>query len=112
MENWAEIRECINGILRRQHHHGTRCFLTTYQIAVLVNEKDNSLRGELPIGGMNAGRESFAGKIAKCLSNDIKRNEADGLEMRFFSMNGLDSFSFDNGNVPSGSECSMFRITS
>lgn len=112
MENWPAIRDCISGILRRQHYHGTRCFLTAYQIAVLVNEEDSSLRGDLPIGGLYAGPESFASKIARCLSNDVRRKETKGLEMQFFSMKGLDSFCFDNGNVPSGDEFSMFRITS
>lgn len=112
MENWPVIRDYINRILRNQHYHGIRCFLTAYQIAVLVNEEDSSLKGDLPIGGLKTGPESFAKHIAKCLTNDIRRKETKGLEMQCLSKKGPNLFCFHDGHVQSGVEFSRFRIIS
>jgi len=88
-------------------------FLTAYQIAVLVNSHDTELKGDLPIGGKGGGPgSSFAQRIAWHLSDDYKNNGAwdNRLDMKFFSIDGLDSFTFDNGHVPSANEFSMFSL--
>ena len=121
MKNWEQIRPVVEQVLRQQrftnsgNHHGKLCFLTAYQIAVLVDEHDNTLKGDLPIGGEGMGGESnsqsFAQQIALCLSRDISKNLSDDtIEMQFFSRAGLDAFTFDGGKVPSANEFSMFKV--
>ncbi|MGB4658957.1 MAG: hypothetical protein WBI07_07250 [Mobilitalea sp.] len=118
MQNWNLIRPIAAQILRQQQYrnsgpyNGTRCFLTAYQIAVLVNVQNPSLRGTLPIGGAGVGPDSFARQIAWHLSDDLNRNVFDGsLEIQFFSLAGLDEFTFDGKQIPSTDEFSMFRLT-
>ena len=117
MRIWNAIRPIVERILREQrymkdgNYNGEYCFLTAYQIAVLVNMQDATLRGPLPIGGEGVGPDSFAKQIAWHLSDDINRNVFKGnLEIQFLSIRGLDSFTFDSGNSPSVNEFSMFRL--
>jgi hypothetical protein len=117
MQNWNLIRPIVTQILRQQrytntgHYNGTPCFLTAYQIAVLVNRQNPALRGTLPIGGAGMGPDSFARQIAWHLSDDINRNYFNGnLEIQFLSLDGLDAFTFDGGHIPSVDEFSMFRL--
>lgn len=119
MQNWSLIRPVVAHVLGSQqytnsgNYNGTPCFLTSYQIAVLVDRIDPTLRGNLPIGGADAGPDSFARQIAWHLSDDVNRNAFNGsLEIQFFSIDGLDDFTFDGGRVPSSAEFAMFRLTS
>jgi len=113
MKNWEQIRPVVEQILRGKNYQGTPCFLTAYQLAVLVDKEDSSLKENLPIGGEGMGNkannQSFAQQIALSLSNDINKND-DTIEMQFFSIAGLDAFTFDGENTPSSNEFSMFRI--
>lgn len=118
MQNWDSIRKIVTEILQQEKYKGserytgTPCFLTAYQIAVLVNEKEPSLRGTLPIGGAGVGPNSFAQQIARHLSDDFNKNVFNGsLEIQFLSLAGLDMFTFDGGKIPSTDEFSMFRLT-
>ncbi|NCA92900.1 hypothetical protein EOM82_06610 [bacterium] len=118
MENWESIRPVVETILRQArcsrngNYDGEPCFLTAYQIAVLVDQTDNSLKGTLTIGGANEGPDSFAKQIAWHLSRDINDNYFnDKLEIGFFSIKGLDSFTFDNRKKPSADEFSMFKLS-
>jgi hypothetical protein len=121
MQNWnSEVRDAaVNGVLRVQKTvDGERCFISAYQIAVLVHRNDPSLKEDgLPIGGKGKGtdkNDSFAKQIAWHLSKDINNNTLNNVERRFFSINGLSKFAFtgDNGNecVPSDNEFTMFRL--
>lgn len=116
MQDWNRIRPLVEKILRQQrytnsgNYNGTPCFLTAYQIAVLVDQEDRTLKGNLPIGGVGVGHDSFARRIAWHLSDDINKDIFDGkLEIQFLSLAGLDDFTFDGGNRPSTDEFSMFR---
>lgn len=92
-------------------YNGEVCFLTAYQIAVLVDKNNATLKGSLPIGGKGVGGESFAKEIAFYLSKDINEDYFNQrLEIHFFSTLGLEDFLFDGGNKPSASEFSMFRL--
>lgn len=117
MQNWNLIRPIVAQILRQQQYRnsgnykGTPCFLTAYQIAVLVNTQNPTLRGSLSIGGAGVGPDSFARQIAWHLSDDINRNVFNGsLEIQFLSIAGLDTFTFDDGQIPATDEFSMFRL--
>lgn len=117
MQNWNLVRPLVAEILKKQRYNNsgnynkTSCFLTAYQLAVLVNAKDPTLRGTLPIGGTKVGPNSFARQIAWHLSDDINKNVFNGnLEIQFLSLKGLDAFTFDGGHVPSADEFSMFRL--
>jgi hypothetical protein len=119
MSDWNIIRPFVTQILQQQrytnsgNYHGTHCFLTAYQIAVLVDRMNPTLKGNLPIGGKNVGPDSFARQIAWHLSDDINRNTFNGnLEVQFLSLSGLESFIFDGGHTPSDNEFSMFRLLS
>ena len=93
------------------NYNGEPCFLTAYQIAVLLNKTDRTLKGTLPIGGEGVGPDSFARQIAWHLSQDFNNKVFDNkLEIQFLSTDGLDSFTFDGGHKPSLSEFSMFRL--
>lgn len=116
MQNWTLIRPLVVEILKQQHYTnsgkyiGTPCFLTAYQLAVLVNEQNPTLKGTLPIGGAGVGPNSFARQIAWHLSDDISKEVFNGdLEIQFLSLSGLETFTFDGGHVPSDNEFSMFR---
>lgn len=120
MFNWSLVRPIVEQVLRQHrytnsgNYNGTPCFLTSYQIAVLVNTINGTLKGSLPIGGKGMGPDSFARQIAWHLSDDINKNVFIGnLEIRFLSIDGLDvpnGFTFDGGHVPSTDEFSMFRL--
>lgn len=124
MQNWSLIEPIIEDILtslpytKSEGYQGNYCFLTAYQIAVLVNKRDRTLRGHMPVGGVNEGRTTFAQQIAKQLSAEIKNNTQLGsrLEIQFLSIVGLDEFTFNgtntqptNSNSPSLNQFSMFR---
>ena len=121
MKNWNEIKPVVEQVLRRQRfsnsgdHYGERCFLTAYQIAVLVDKQDCSLKGTLPIGGKGEGGEenrSFTQQIAWHLSKAVNDNDYNGLlERQFLSTEGLDSFTFDGGKSPSSNELTMYRLS-
>lgn len=117
MSDWNIIRPFVAQILQQQHYtnsgnyNGTPCFLTAYQIAVLVNRLNPILKGTLPIGGDGVGPDSFARQIAWHLSDDFNRNVFNGnLEIQFLSLSGLDAFVFDGEHIPSDNEFSMFRL--
>lgn len=116
MQNWNLIRPLVVDILKQQrytssgNYNGTPCFLSAYQLAALVDKQNSALKGTLKIGGAGVGPDSFAREIALHLSDDINKNVFNGnLEIQFFSMSGLDTFTFDKGHVPSEHEFSMFR---
>jgi hypothetical protein len=119
MRNWNEIRMVVEQVLRQQrctkseNHYGKPCFLTAYQIAVLVDKVDSKLKGDLVIGGQGEGDKgnSFSQKIAWHLSKDFNDDVFNGsLEIQFLNLKGLNSFTFNDGNTPSVSEVSMFRL--
>lgn len=119
MQDWNLIRPIVAQILEQQrytnsgNYNSTPCFLTAYQIAVLVNAQDPTLKGTLPIGGAGVGPDSFARQIAWHLSDDINRNRDifnGSLEIQFLSLAGLEAFTFDRGHIPSADEFSMFRL--
>jgi hypothetical protein len=117
MQNWNIIRPIVAQILQQQHYtgsgnyNGTRCFITAYQIAVLADRNNPTIRGALPIGGRNVGfNDSFAKQIAGQLSKEVNNGTFPGLEIGFLSIEGLDSFTFDGGHIPSNDEFSMFRL--
>lgn len=122
MKNWNEIRPKIEEILSQQRvttdggHKDELCFLSCYQIAVLLAKYYPELvEEELPIGGKGEGckanNQSLAQQIARQLSTDINKNQDnDPIEIRFFSRAGLSAFKFDDDNEPSLNEFSMFRI--
>ncbi|MDR1548934.1 MAG: hypothetical protein LBT06_10155 [Hungatella sp.] len=117
MLDWQFIRPIVIHILSQHRYsnsgryNGTPSFLTAYQIAVLVDAHNPVLKGSLPIGGAFTGPDSFARQIAWHLSDDITKNIFNGsLEMQFFSIAGLDQFTFGGGNIPSANEFSMFRM--
>jgi hypothetical protein len=117
MQDWNIIRPIAEQILRQQrytnsgNYNGEPCFLTAYQIAVLVNQHNPALKGTLPIGGVGVGPDSFARRIAWHLSDDVNRNVHNGnLEIQFLSIAGLDEFRFDGEHHPSADEFSMFRL--
>ena len=119
MQDWKDIRPIVEEVLKEPQYtnsaryNGEPCFLTAYQIAVLVDERDSTLKGALPIGGKGVGPESFAQRIARHLSDDVNKNVFGGkLEIRFLSISGLDKFTFGGGNEPSSDEFSMFRLIS
>ena len=121
MKNWEQVRPVVEHVLGEQRysssgdHKDKFCFLTCYQIAVLVHSQDGALKEEdLPIGGKGEGGDDnrgFAQQIAWHLSRDInQRAYNDSIEMAFFSQVGLDKFTFDVDKQPSANEFSMFRI--
>jgi len=118
MKDWNIIRPVVAQILRQQqytnsgNYNGEPCFLTAYQIAVLVNDHDKTLKdASLPIGGEGVGPDSFARRIAWHLSDDVNKNVFNKkLEIQFLSISGLETFTFDNGHSPSAEEFSMFRL--
>ena len=124
MQDWDQIQPAVEQVLRKQRftnsgdHNGDPCFLSAYQIAVLVNKINPSFKGDLPIGGKGMGGDenrSFAQQIAWFLSKDINDNGSySKFDRQFFSLDGLDidSFKFNDGNVPSMNEFSMFRLKS
>jgi len=117
MQNWDLVRPVVKQVLREQRYPksgaycGEACFLTAYQIAVLVNNRNDQLKGNLPVGGKGVGPDSFAKQIARRLSEDVKENFFDEkLEIRFLSLKAIESLVFNGDNEPSVPEVSMFRL--
>lgn len=116
MQNWNLIRPIISQLLQQQHYtnseryNGTRCFLTAYQIAVLVDQQNSTLKGDLPIGGTGVGPDSFSRQVAHKLSKEVNNRTFPGLEIQFLCIEGLDCFTFNGGHRPSNDEFSMFRL--
>lgn len=118
MHNWEEIRPIVEDILQQPHYTGggeynaTPCFLTAYQIAILVNDVDDTLKGDLQIGGVGIGEHnSFAKQIARHLSKDRKDGAfGNRLEIQFMSRKGIDSFYYGGKESQPVSEFSMFRL--
>lgn len=119
MNNWEQVRTVVEQVLRQQRvtsrdHNGDMCFLTAYQIAVLIDKLNPTLKGDMAIGGKDEGgngKRSFSQQIAWHLSHDVNNGGFDDtIEMRFFSRAGLDAFIFGGGNEPSANEFSMFRL--
>jgi len=83
-----------------------QCFLTAYQIAVLVKAK---LGLSDPVGGDGKSPHYLSRDIAHELSAMV--DNGDPIERVFFSIKGLDKggFQFDGGTIPSNREFSMFR---
>jgi len=118
MLDWEIVRPVAAQVLRKYRYssagssqNGTPCFLTAYQIAVLVDRINPSLKGNLPVGGEDTGPDSFAKQIATRLSNDVDSNLfGGGLIKQFFCTSGLDDFTFNGGHKPSTNTFSMFRL--
>lgn len=117
MSDWTQIRPIVKQLLENERnsssgkYNGERCFITAYQLAVLVAKENTNLKGNLPIGGKGVGPDSFSRQIAWHLSQEIDGEYFEGkLEIGFFSQSGLDEFSFDGGHKPSLNEFSMFRL--
>ena len=124
---WVEIRRHIVNILseewyrKRGKHYRKPCFLTAYQLAVLLTKFLDAEDPDLPdlrremvdnVGGKGTtGPNSAANQIAWHLVKDLNGGCND-IEHQFFSLSGLDKngFMFDNGEVPYENEFSMFRI--
>ena len=105
--NCIEIRQAAEQILSQQQHKGDTCFLTVYQLASIMNDKNCTLKGGLSVGGRGEGSEtndSLAKHIAHCLAKD------DRFERQWFSADEIDSFTFCDGSKPSSKKFSMFRL--
>jgi hypothetical protein len=117
---WKLVRQSVIDILEaiEPSETGERCFISAYQIAVLLVKNNN---GNLPIAGLGIGgkgegvRKSLSQQVANKLSVAFSKNSILNLEMRFFSTDGLEQFSFRNEKgllrEPSKANFSMFRIT-
>jgi len=118
MTDWEIVRPIVEDVLKNQRvknrNYDETCFLTAYQIAVLVDKQDPNLKGALSIGGEGEGgvnKSSFAHKIAWHLSKAVNENYYGGnLERKFFSIDGLDSFAFGGMKTPSVNKFLMFRM--
>jgi len=116
--DWDIVRPIVARVLRKYRYRssgssrdGTPCFLTAYQIAVLVDSDYPELKGNLPVGGEDTGPDSFTRKIAMRLSNDVDSNfYQGGLIRQYFSTEGLDGFTFNGGHRPSDKTFSMFSL--
>lgn len=124
--DWNKADEVIKQVLENSgKYNGARCFLTAYQIAVLVDKVDGTLRDSLEIGGAGIGEHtSFAQQIARHLADISKNSDKNEstfngrLEMQFINLKGLDvpalegvkEFVFDKGRKPSANKFSMFRL--
>ncbi|HOP11640.1 MAG TPA: hypothetical protein PK629_09145 [Oscillospiraceae bacterium] len=121
--DWAKIREALIEILKSVDHYRSEnkdetCFLTAYQLAVLLNKESSTLvknsKCHKNIGGKSEGKNySLSQYIAIQLSQDIKDENIDNVEMRFFNIDGLEQFSFLDEkktiSQPSNTCFSMFR---
>lgn len=97
------------------HKH---CFISAYQLAVLLDKNYRTLLDSLSypkkIGGRGLGEhDSLAKRIARDLSAEIKNNLQFEIEIAFFCTNKLEQFSFrDEENIlrEASNDClSMFR---
>jgi len=108
MMNDAILAAAIEVLKAPNLYHGRKeqCFLSAYQIAILVKEK---LGLSNPVGGDEQAPHYLSRDIAHKLSTMADNDKS--IERAFFSTKGLDEkgFQFDGGNVPSSSSFSMFR---
>lgn len=128
MSEWEEIEEAIVEILnsedavsynekKREHHYGNP-FLTAHQIALLLKEKFNHLKGiaSRNVGGEGEGNRTIAWYIADQLSKKIKKQKNTGrIEGAFLSQTHFSALAFDKDNVKptivnNGNPLSMFRL--
>ncbi|MCL2574512.1 MAG: hypothetical protein FWE34_08185 [Defluviitaleaceae bacterium] len=71
MFDWDRVRPVVEQVLREarfnkssSEHYNQPCFLTSYQIAVLVDGIDPFLKGNMPVGGKGVGSsDSLSKKI-------------------------------------------------
>lgn len=126
-KDWDIMRNELVEILKEaeQYHsenYDQTCFLSAYQLAVLLNKRNRKLilNSSYPknIGGKGEGSyNSLAQYIANSLSRDIKNSHNDSFKdvvtMEFFNTSGLEQFYFldEKGIIsqPSNTCFSMFR---
>lgn len=115
--NRVEIGNALIGILRNTKHYVSEtrdetCFLSAYQLAVLLNKHHKALIRNVNcphnIGGKGEGEHSsLAQYVARILAEDSR------VEIGFFNIEGLEQFSFmDEKKIlsqPSNQCFSMFR---
>ena len=97
--------ECI---LSNHKHSGETCFLTAYQLAYLIDERNPAIKGDLPIGGKGEGDKhesglSLAWYVAQFLARDSR------FDRQWLCCGKKDSFTF-NGISPSDKTFSMYRL--
>lgn len=120
--NWQAIRKELISILKDAELYEKRetCFLSAYQLAVLLNKQNKSLvknsTSPKNIGGKGEGiYNSLSQYIANSLSRDINNGGSlEGcVEHKYFNIEGLEQFSFldEKGTIsqPSNKCFSMFR---
>jgi len=117
---WSNILDEIIKILKSAEHYpetNETCFLTAYQLAVLLYENNKALiqSANCPknIGGMGEkDQNSLSQYIARNLSQYSKKENSD-IELRFLNITGLEQFSFLDEkkilSMPSKNCFSMFR---
>lgn len=117
--DWPILRKELVEILKEaeQFHSGSdnkKCFLTAYQLAVLLYKKNKPLviNSSCPnnIGGKGEGSyNSLSRYIANMLAKDLKKD----VIVEFLNISGLEQFSFrdEDGIIkePSNTCFSMFR---
>ena len=120
---WDKILNELIDILREadkfhSDNYIEPCFLTAYQLAVLLYKKNKPLvlRSNCPhnIGGKGEGSyTSLSQFIANSLARDIRSGKAPNIEIEFINISGLEQFSFldEKGIIsqPSNKCFSMFR---
>lgn len=122
---WNSISDKVMEVLKKAHrYNGQRCFLTAYQIAVLVVKNNGGAipkynsEGEGSLGGKGEGdHNSFskyiAGNISRCI-NQKNNTEWNNVELGFLSTEELKQFSFEDEKkilrTPSSETFSMFRL--
>ncbi|MEA4972439.1 hypothetical protein SDC9_162387 [bioreactor metagenome] len=120
---WQDIEKEIKEILKNADHYKNEkrdesCFLTAYQLAVLLykNNKKSIINSTCPsnIGGKGDGKYiSLSQYIARRLAEKIESGSILDIELKFFNIEGLEQFSFlDEKGIlsqPSNSCFSMFR---
>lgn len=120
--DWDSMRDELVTILKKaeQYHsenYDMTCFLSAYQLAVLLKESAQIKISSIPknIGGKGEGSyTSLSQYIANSLSKDIKNGPLKGIiAIEFFNKSGLEQFSFlDEKRIlsqPSSTCFSMFR---
>ncbi len=117
--DWPILRKKLVEVLKEaeQFHSGSddkKCFLTAYQLAVLLYKKNKSLviSSSCPknIGGKGEGSyDSLSRYIANMLAKDLQKD----IKVEFINISGLEQFSFrdEDGIIkePSNTCFSMFR---
>ncbi|MDR2174564.1 MAG: hypothetical protein LBO82_01330 [Synergistaceae bacterium] len=102
-----DVIELLRGCRYTGGNRDEACFLSPYQIAVLLVE--NGL-ADKKIGGRGQGSGTLAEEVALNLSKYVDTNSAPKLERGFFSIKGLEKFSFDGDKEPSSETFAVFRI--